>query len=97
MYVFLFAGSPNIVNLTYDPKSGVIACISTGGPATSVSWNRNGITNQIISNFHSATYVNRLIINGSSLEDYKGIFNCTVRNARGISSSSIGQFYGIII
>ena len=92
-----FVGSPYIVDLTYDPKSGVITCISMGGPATSVLWNRNGKTNQIISSFHNATYVNKLIINGSSLDDYKGIFNCTVRNARGISSFSIGKFYGIIM
>ena len=96
MYVISFAGSPKIVNLTYDPKSGVITCISMGGPATSVSWNRNGKTNQVISNFNNATYMNKLIINGSSLEDYKGIFNCTVRNTRGSHSSSIGEFYGII-
>ena len=92
-----FVGSPIIVDLTYDAKSGVITCISSGGPATSVVWNRNGNTNQIISNFHDATYVNKLIINGSLLEDYKGIFNCTVRNTRGSSSFSIGNFYGIIM
>ena len=96
MYVISFAGSPKIVDLTYDPKSGVITCNSTGGPVTSVFWNRNGTTNQIISNFHNATYTNKLIINGSLLEDYKGIFNCTVRNTRGSNSSSIGEFYGII-
>ena len=90
-----FAGSPNIVDLTYDAKSGVIICISTGGPATSLSWNRNGKTNQVISNFHNATYMNELIINGSSLEDYHGIVNCTVRNTRGSNSSSTGEFYGI--
>ena len=86
-----------IVNLTYDPKSGVMTCTSTGGPATSVFWNRNGKTNQIISNFYNATYINKLAINGSLLDDYKGIFNCTVRNTKGSNSLSIGEFYGIIM
>ena len=97
IYTISFAGSPNIVDLSYDPESGVITCISTGGPATSVIWNRNGKTNQITSSFHNATYINKLIINGSSLEDYKGIFNCIVKNTRGSNSLSIGEFYGIVM
>ena len=86
-----------IVDLTYDPMSGVMTCTSTGGPATSVFWNRNGKTNQIISNFYNATYINKLAINGYLLDDYKGMFNCTVMNTRGSNSLSIGEFYGIIM
>ena len=35
-------GSPHVTNLRYDNQSRTLTCISTGGPATTVTWRRDG-------------------------------------------------------
>jgi len=83
-------GSPTLAALTYDKVQGVVTCISIGGPATSVTWNRYGSSytqSQRMGNSSTATYLNHLHINSSEVEDYYGIFSCHVRNARGEDSS----------
>ena len=49
--MYIHAGSPNITNLTYNDQSMTLICTSTGGPATTVTWKRDGV---VIT--HNATY-----------------------------------------
>ena len=89
-------GSPYITSLGYDNQSRTLTCTSTGGPATTVTWRRNGnmITlnathkqTQIVTNATTSTYQTLLTI-GSSVNqsDIVGTYSCTVENNRGRSS-----------
>ena len=92
-----FIGSLEIQSLTYDTVSGVLTCISTGGPTTGVTWNRSGQVynqNKIVDTVNGI-YHNLLTITSSQISDYTGSFNCTVRNIRGSKSWTTGDFKGI--
>ena len=74
------------MSLTYEPSTGILLCVSTGGPARQVKWNREGAQyqeSQQMINGSSATYHNFLSIKSSNLADYNGTFNCTISNVRG--------------
>ena len=103
MYKYLlhfFTGSTEIRSLTYNTTSGVLTCISTGGPATDVTWNRSGQVynkNKIVVDTVNGIYHNLLTITSSQISDYTGSFNCTVRNIRGSKSWTTGDFKGIYL
>ena len=81
-----------ITSLTFVRSSQTLVCISTGGPATSVSWTKDGdpLTvdeipyqhSQIITDTSSATYENRLRIVSIS-DAVSGVYSCLVMNSRG--------------
>ena len=81
-----------------------LTCISTGGPATSVTWRRNsqlllidGSTyqqTQIIVNSEKAVYKN--ILHSNNAAGLVGSFTCAVHNARGSDSMSMST-NGIVI
>ena len=91
-----FSGSPVVTSLRYDNESRTFTCTSTGGPATTVTWRRDGVvitlnathqqTKRVVDPV-AATYQTVLTI-GSSVNqsDIVGTYNCTVENARGRSS-----------
>ena len=88
-------GSPNISSLTYNTTLGVVTCISTIGPATTVTWSRSGSAYQqskIVVDTVTAAYNNLLSITSSQISDYTGTFTCTVSNSRGSSSMTTGEF-----
>ena len=72
-----------------------LTCISTGGPATTVSWTVNNsavtensthnITSQILTDAERATYNHTLTVTGRIIGDYE----CTVSNNKPSSSSRI--------
>ena len=70
-----------------------LTCISTGGPATTVTWTRDSViltgddTNSVLENLTSATYVHTLTVTGRR----GGCYACTVAN--NISSASTTGFY----
>ena len=76
-----------------DPPVFTLTCTSTGGPATTVSWRRDGtmlnddntysITSQV-SNGTTATYTHTLTVTGRLVGEYQ----CTVSNIRTPSGSS---------
>ena len=84
------SGSLN-VSLSYDPTSHTLTCVSSGGPVNTVTWTRNGADissspyqlRQSLENGTTSTYHNLLTINNS------GIYTCTVKNGRGMASSSL--------
>ena len=96
---YIHAGSPNVTNLTFDDRSRTLTCTSTGGPATTVTWSRDGVVitlnatyqqTQTIVDTVEGTYQTVLTIDPSvGQSDIVGMYNCTVENARGVSSESV--------
>ena len=100
IYIFRYvhAGSPTVKNLTFDAQSRTLTCTSTGGPATTVTWRRDGLvitcndthqqTKRIVHNVTS-TYQTVLTIHLSvGWSDIVGTYSCTVKNDRGESSET---------
>lgn len=93
------ADGPRIKNtsyLYYEVTCGHVICVSTGSPATRVSWMKNGVPlitdgstyyslTQIVTNRASSTYYNVLAVNGA----VAGIYTCTVSNDMGFESREI--------
>ena len=97
--LYIHTGSPSVTSLTYNNRSRTLTCTSTGGPATTVTWRRNGVaitlgathleTKSLIDSVNG-TYQTVLTID-SSVEPsgLVGNYNCTVQNIRGTSSMSV--------
>ena len=93
------AGSPNVTSLTFDDQSRTLTCTSTGGPATNVTWRRDGVVitlndthqqTKIVVDPGNGTYQTVLTINSSvGQSDIVGTYNCTVENERGESSMTV--------
>ena len=91
------AGSSNVTSLTFDDQSKTLTCTSTGGPATTVTWRRDGVvitlnatyqqTKRLVDNVTS-TYQTLLTID-TSVGQIVGTYNCTVQNDRGESSETV--------
>ena len=95
---------PTISNLTYQEENRTMTCVSTGSPATTVSWIKDGqnlITDdstdytltQTITNRVSSTYSNVLTV--SEGVSVAGTYNCTVTNDLGSDSDivmAVGEF-----
>ena len=93
------AGSPTVTSLTYDNQSRTLICTSTGGPATTVTWRRDGVvitlnathqqTKRVVDAVNG-TYQTVLTIDTSvSQDDIVGTYSCTVENVRGVSSETV--------
>ena len=95
----ILAGSPNVTGLIFDDQSRTFTCISTGGPATTVTWRRDGIVITLNATYKqtkrivytvNGTYQTVLTIEPSvGWSDLVGTYNCTVKNARGESSETV--------
>ena len=93
---YIHAGSPNVTGLTFDDQSRTLTCTSTGGPATTVTWRRDGV---VITLNATHQQTKRLIdaVNGTyqtvltidPMSDIAGTYNCTVRNDWGGSSETM--------
>ena len=91
------SGLPIITSFTSNRDTLALTCISSGGPATTVTWmNNNEILNidgnhyrqtQTLTDTEHATYENILYFNDPS--NLVGYFTCTVHNTRGNSSKSL--------
>ena len=97
--LYTHAGSPNVTSLTFDVLSTTLTCTSTGGPATTVTWRRDGVvitlndthqqTKRIVDAVNG-TYQTVLTIDPSmGWSDIEGTYNCTVENDRGESSGTV--------
>ena len=70
-----------------------LTCISTGGPATTVTWTRDSrvvtgdsahdITSQVLTDAETATYSHTLMVTGKLV----GVYGCNVSNNKPSSSS----------
>ena len=95
----IHAGSPNVTNITFDDQSRTLTCTSTGGPATTVTWRRDGVVITLNDTYkQSKSLVDP--VNGSyktvlnidlcvDESDIVGTYNCTVQNDRGESSETV--------
>ena len=94
--------SPTISSLTYQEESRTLTCVSTGSPATIVSWMRDGKPLINSSTYHltqtvtgrsSSTYSNVLTVSDPS--GVAGTYICTVTNDLGSDSMqvvAVGKF-----
>ena len=93
------AGLPSVTSLTYDDQSRTLTCTSTGGPATTVTWRRDGVVITLGATYQqtkrlvdpvTGTYQTVLTIDPSlDQRSIVGTYNCTVENDRGESSETV--------
>ena len=91
------AVGPTISSLTYQEEFRTLTCVSTGSPATTVSWMRDGQPliiddstyhlTQTITDRSSSTYSNVLTVSDPS--GVAGTYNCTVTNDLGSDSREV--------
>ena len=99
IYLYIHAGSPNATSLTFNRQSSTLTCNSTGGPATTVTWRKDGVVIALSATYQETkslvdpvlgTYQTVLTIDPSvGQQDIVGIYNCTVENDRGASSQTV--------
>ena len=85
------SGSPSITGLLYNRSILTLTCTSTGGPATTVTWRKNGAVvevdgttyhqSQSVVDTRTATYENTL--SSGVAANFAGTFTCSVSNTRG--------------
>ena len=99
--MFVFSGAISIsggVSLTVDSDLNgaspqfTLTCISTGGPATTVTWTRDSVTvtegtETVLDDPVTAQYTHTLTVTGR----LTGLYTCTVTNDR--PSSDSAQYY----
>ena len=98
-YLYIHAGSPNVTSLNFNNQSSTLACTSTGGPATTVTWRKDGAVLTLNATYQQTkslvdpvvgTYQTMLTIDPSvGQSDIGVIYNCTVENDRGKSSQTV--------
>ena len=98
------AGAPNVTELTFDRESRTLTCTSTGGPATTVTWTKDGAVitpnatrqqTQMIVDTVEGIYQNTLTIAQSVTGDnLYALYSCMVENSRGSSRNE--YIYGKI-
>lgn len=95
LYSMSTAGVVAVTDLNYEESSLTLICTSTGGPATTVTWTKDGASlaaadtyqqSQTITDMLTATYENRLSIITRS-DSVSGDYACTVQNSNSIASS----------
>ena len=97
--------SPTIMGMEYDEDSRSVRCISTGSPATVVSWMKDGVIidesstdytlTQTITNRATSTYNNILTVNEGAPGGVTGTYTCTVTNELGSATDqvmAVGEF-----
>ena len=95
----IHAGLPTVTNVTFDNQSKTLTCTSTGGPATIVTWRRDGAVITLNTTHQqtkslvdpvTSTYQTVLTVDPSvGWIDIVGTYNCMVRNDRGESSETV--------
>ena len=93
---------PTVTTLVYSETTRSLTCTSTGGPATTVTWGKNGAVitinatyqqTQVVTDTMTGEYETVLTI-AESVTDIFGTYSCTVVNARGASGiliSTMGE------
>lgn len=89
---------PILEELFYDASSGLLTCVSSGGPATEVEWTMDGIpsnfsSSQVVMDTKSASYNNFLFLNRNP-DSVIGNYTCQVKNARNESETFSHQLQG---
>ena len=90
---------PTIMDMEYDEDSRSVRCISTGSPATVVTWMKDGVIidesstdyslTQTVTNRATSTYNNIVTVNEGAPGGVAGIYNCTVTNELGTATDHV--------
>ena len=77
---------------------GVLTCISTGGPATTVTWTRDSVTvtegtETVLDNPVTSQYTHTLTVTGR----LGGLYTCTVANNKPSEDSASYTVKGILL
>ena len=91
-------GTPESVSLTFSTSDSILICASTGGPATNVTWKKNGIAldidrtnlqqSQVITDMHTSEYHTMLKLPTDNITYFSGKYECIVENGRGSNNAS---------
>ena len=106
--MLFFAGDvtiPGGMTLTVDSDlSGAspqftLTCISTGGPATTVTWTRDSATDigeemTVLDNAETATYTHTLTVTVTGRTE--GLYRCSVSNSKPSSAAAELSVAGIV-
>ena len=85
-------GMPSITDISFHftASNQTLTCTSVGGPATSVTWIKNGVPLvpkhaqvQEITDFVASTYLNVLLLGEQHPDNINGSYICVVNNSRG--------------
>ena len=86
------SGSPSITGLLYNRSTLTLTCTSTGGPATTVTWRKNGAVvevdettyhqSQRVVDTRTATYENTLSSGTNAMANFVGNFTCSIHNSK---------------
>ena len=72
-----------------------LTCISTGGPATTVTWTRDSeivVGSTVLDNATTATYTHTLTVTGRT----EGLYKCSVSNSKPSSDAAQLNVAGIV-
>ena len=91
--MFLNSVTPNITSLMYDDAARTLTCVSTGSPATTVTWEKDGVPlsndsciyqlTQTVTDRTTSTYSNVLTVSEATPTGVAGTYTCTVSNQIG--------------
>ena len=97
--LYIHAGSPTVTSLTYDDQSRTLTCTSTSGPATTVTWRRDGVmitpnatyqqTKRLVDPVNGTYQIVLTIDPSVDQSDIVGTYSCRVKNGRGESSETV--------
>ena len=84
-------------DLNGESPQFTLTCISTGGPATNVTWTRNSVTAMgdavtVLDDAETATYTHTLTVTGR----LEGVYICTVENGKPSNASTSLRVQGKI-
>ena len=91
-------GMPRIDSpIEYSFILRTLTCVSTVGPATTVTWSRDNVLisdsqstrHQQLTDISTDTYHNLLTITSGNIRDHSGSFSCTVSNRRGSDTQNV--------
>ena len=72
-----------------------LTCISTGGPATTVTWTRDSevvVGSTVLDNAETVTYTHTLTVTGRT----EGLYRCSVSNSKPSSAAAELSVAGIV-
>ena len=106
LFVITFTVQPSISSVTYDGDSHTLTCVYTGSPATTVSWEKDGVPlsidgssyqlTQTVTDRASSTHSIVLTVSETAPTSVAGSYSCTVSNQIGSDQKSvtvIGRYY----
>ena len=95
-FFILVSGVPTVTTLVYSETTRSLTCTSTGGPATTVTWRKDGANiaidgttyqqTQVVTDTATGTY-QTVLKTDQSVTDVFGTYSCTVGNTRGTSTA----------